>query len=98
MAVSVQALRRAHDGQRNYRGCLWTATTGSLIGYEALLERDRVCLADFDPSVRWIASQPFWVLSKEHPHGRSATGRSSRLDRSGRPASDWWTRPVSEPR
>jgi hypothetical protein len=40
---------------------LWTATTRTLIGYESLLERDRLWLADFDPSVHWIASQPFWM-------------------------------------
>ena len=54
-----------YKGQRNYPGWLWTATTGSLIGYESLLERDRVWMADFDPSVRWIASQPFWVSGRD---------------------------------
>lgn len=54
-----------YKGQRNYPGWLWTATTGSLIGYESLLERDRVWLADFDPSVRWIVSQPFWVSGRD---------------------------------
>jgi hypothetical protein len=54
-----------YKGQRNYPGWLWTATTGSLIGYENLLERDRIWLADFDPSVRWIASQPFWVSGRD---------------------------------
>lgn len=41
-------------GQQNYPGWLWAATTGALIGYESLLERDRLWLADFDPQVRWI--------------------------------------------
>jgi hypothetical protein len=54
-----------YKGQRNYPGWLWTATTGCLVGYESLLERDRVWLADFDPSVRWIASQPFWVSGRD---------------------------------
>lgn len=44
---------------------MWTATTGSLVGYESLLERDRLWLADFDPSVRWIASQPFWLSGRD---------------------------------
>lgn len=48
-----------YKGQRNYLGLLWTATTGSLIGYESLLERDRLWLADFDPAVRQICGQPF---------------------------------------
>jgi hypothetical protein len=51
----------AYRGQRNYPGLLWTATTQALVGYESLLERDRLWLGDFDPGVRWIASQPFWV-------------------------------------
>lgn len=54
-----------YRGQRNYPGLLWTATTQSLVGYESLLERDRLWLADFDPSVRWIASQPFWVSGRD---------------------------------
>jgi hypothetical protein len=37
-----------YKGQRNYPGLLWTATTGTLVGYESLLERDRLWLADFD--------------------------------------------------
>lgn len=31
------------------------------MGYESLLERDRVLLADFDVSVTGIASQPLWL-------------------------------------
>ena len=54
-----------YRGQRNYPGLLWTATTQSLVGYESLLERDRLWLADFDPDVRWIASQPFWVSGRD---------------------------------
>lgn len=47
--------------QVNYPGWLWTATTGTLVGYESLLERDRVLSADFAPAVTGIASQPFWL-------------------------------------
>ncbi|MEP7330565.1 MAG: hypothetical protein ABI692_00610 [Terracoccus sp.] len=36
-------------------------TTGSFVGYESLLERDRVLLADFDPAVVGIVYQPFWI-------------------------------------
>lgn len=50
-----------HPHQGNYPGWLWTSTTGTLVGYESLLERDRVLLADFDVSVTGIASQPFWL-------------------------------------
>lgn len=52
-----------HPGQQNYPGWLWTATTGSLIGYESLLERDRLWLADFDRQVRWTPSP-----TTQHPH------------------------------
>ncbi len=55
----------SYRGQRNYPGWLWTATTRSLVGYESLLERDRLWLADFDPTVRWIASQPFWLSGRD---------------------------------
>lgn len=52
--------------QRDYSGWLWAATTRSLVGQEkSLLERDRVWLADFDPTVRWIASQPFWLSGRD---------------------------------
>lgn len=54
-----------YPGQQNYPGWLWTATTDSLIGYESLLERDRLWLADFDPQVRWIAGQPFWMSGRD---------------------------------
>ena len=54
-----------YRGQRNYPGLLWCATTRTLIGYESLLERDRLWLADFDPEVRWIASQPFWLSGRD---------------------------------
>lgn len=50
-----------HRRQGNYPGWLWTATTNSLVGYESLLERDRVLLADFDTEVTAILSQPFWI-------------------------------------
>lgn len=54
-----------YKGQRNYPGWLWLATTRSLVGYESLLERDRLWLADFDPDVRWVASQPFWLSGRD---------------------------------
>ena len=55
----------SYRGQRNYPGLFWCATTQSLIGYESLLERDRLWLADFDPQVTWISSQPFWVSGRD---------------------------------
>lgn len=56
-----------YRGQRNYPGWLWMSTTQSLVGYESLLERDRLWLADFDPAVSWVSSQPFWVSGRDGP-------------------------------
>jgi hypothetical protein len=44
------------QGQRHYVGRWWTATTGTLVGYESRLERDGLVLLDFDPDVVGIAS------------------------------------------
>lgn len=52
----------SYKGQRHHNGRWWTATTGSLVGYESWLERDRLVLLDFDPEVVGIASQPFWLF------------------------------------
>ncbi|WP_373235071.1 TnsA-like heteromeric transposase endonuclease subunit [Mycobacterium marinum] len=48
-------------GQRNYSGLYWSSTTQAHLVYESLLERDRLLLADFCPSVAWMAAQPFWM-------------------------------------
>ncbi|MFD9601757.1 TnsA-like heteromeric transposase endonuclease subunit [Streptomyces sp. NPDC059970] len=40
-------------------------TTGSHVGYESWLERDRLILLDFAPDVVGIASQPFWLHWRE---------------------------------
>jgi hypothetical protein len=48
-------------GQRNYSGWYWSSTIQRHLVYESLLERDRLLLADFCPTVRQIAAQPFWV-------------------------------------
>lgn len=83
-AAAVVAGRPARSfptdkGQRNYPGLLWTATTGSLVGYESLLKRDRLWLADFDPAVRAIFGQPFWLTGPTVPHfaGTCPTSSSS---------------------
>ncbi len=55
----------SYAGMRHYPGLLWTVTTRDLVGYESLLERDRVWLADFDPEVTAIASQPFWIRGSD---------------------------------
>ena len=60
----------SYKGQRNHVGRWWTATTGSLVGYESWLERDWLMLLDFDPDVVGIAAQPFWIL-RTTPEGKS---------------------------
>lgn len=52
---------KSRAGQRNYSGLFWCATTQTHLCYESLLERDRLLLADFDPAVRWVACQSFWL-------------------------------------
>lgn len=54
-----------YRNQANYPGWLWSATMGRLVGYESLLERDRLWLADFDPAVSGIASQPLWMSGRD---------------------------------
>lgn len=50
---------RWRHGQVHYSGLYWSATTGGHVGYESRLELSRLLLADFDPDVVWIVSQPF---------------------------------------
>jgi hypothetical protein len=52
----------SYKGQRNHVGRWWTATTGTLVGYESWLERDRLILLDFDPEIVGIGAQPFWLF------------------------------------
>ncbi len=60
-------VRRVHTaaGKKNYIGEFWSATTGAHLPYESRLELDRLWLADFDSSVAWIATQPFWMRGKD---------------------------------
>jgi hypothetical protein len=55
----------AYRNQANYSRWLWSATMGRLVGYESLLGRDRLWLADFDPAVSGIASQPLWTSGRD---------------------------------
>jgi hypothetical protein len=52
-------------GQRNYSGLYWSSTTQEHLVQESLLERDRLLLADFCPTVEWIAAQPFWMRGRD---------------------------------
>ena len=55
----------AYRGQRNYPGLFWVATNQRTLVYESLLELDRLWLADFDPTVVAIASQPFQITGRD---------------------------------
>jgi hypothetical protein len=50
---------RWYKGQRHFSGTYWSATMQGPVGYESRLELANLLLADFDPRVTWILSQPF---------------------------------------
>lgn len=52
---------RSFTGQRHYPGLFWSATMAGHVWYESRLELERLWVADFDPDVAWIASQPMWL-------------------------------------
>lgn len=54
----------SYAGMRHYPGWWWSSTNKDLVGYESLLERDRLLVADFDPTVECIASQPFGITGQ----------------------------------
>ncbi len=49
---------RSRHGQAHLSGAYWAATTGGHVVYESRLELARLLLADFDPQVAGIWSQP----------------------------------------
>lgn len=59
----------AWPGKRNYEGSWWSSTVGGHVGFESLLERNFLMLADHDTDVIGIVSQPFAVL---WPHDTEA--------------------------
>lgn len=61
---------RSFSGQRHYPGLFWSMTTKSHVGYESLLERDRLLLADFDSDVVGIAAQPLWLVGDDNGAAR----------------------------
>ncbi|WP_424991680.1 TnsA-like heteromeric transposase endonuclease subunit [Nesterenkonia sphaerica] len=55
----------AYRGQRNYPGLFWASTNHRTLVYESLLELERLWLADFDPTVAQIATQPFQLAGRD---------------------------------
>jgi hypothetical protein len=52
---------RSYAGQRHYPRLFWSATPRGYVVYESRLELDRLLLADFDPDVAWLTTQPMWL-------------------------------------
>lgn len=75
--LSLDLLRRcapvrrpgAYQHQRHMPGLWFSTTTGRLLEYESLLERDWMLLLDFDREVVWICEQPLRLgyLKDERP-------------------------------
>jgi hypothetical protein len=61
---------RFEKGLQSFAGWWYFAKTGVHIGFESWLERDHLMLMDFDPGVRAVASQPFWLRWRDE-EGRS---------------------------
>lgn len=61
---------RWRRGQKHYSGWYWSATMGHLVGYESRLELARLMLADWDPDVVAVASQPMLLLFTCDGHAR----------------------------
>ncbi|MBB4854029.1 hypothetical protein HNP40_001409 [Mycobacteroides chelonae] len=55
---------RWYRGQKHYSGSYWSSTQQAHVGYESRLELGRLVLADFDPSVSRIVSQPFLLQTR----------------------------------
>ena len=62
---------RFERGLRSFAGWWYFATTGAHVGFESWLERDHLMLMDFDPAVRAVSSQPFWLRWRD---GRAGPG------------------------
>ena len=93
----------SYAGMRHYPGWWWSSTNKDLVGYESLLERDRLLVADFDPAVKGIASQPFGItglVSGNERRHAAPPARTSPLFRALRwmssTPSPWWTTTRSE--
>lgn len=56
---------RWYRKQRHFSGSYWSSTMESPVGYESRLEYANLLLADFDPRVEWILSQPFLLEGQD---------------------------------
>lgn len=74
--------RWRHD-QTHYSGLYWSSTTGGHLAYESRLELARLLLADFDPQVGWIVSQPFLIEATVSGQTRRHVPDFALIDRQG---------------
>jgi hypothetical protein len=56
---------RSHRGSTHYSGWFWSATQGAHLVFESRLEHDRLLMADFDPDVQVLATQPLWLQGSD---------------------------------
>jgi hypothetical protein len=74
---------RWRHGQTHYSGLYWSSTTGGHVAYESRLELARLLLADFDPQVGWVLSQPFLIEATVSGQTRRHVPDFALIDRHG---------------
>jgi hypothetical protein len=62
---------RWYKGKKHYSGWYWSSKTGGMVAYESRLELARILLADFDPKVCGITSQPFQMAEQTGSKSRT---------------------------
>lgn len=53
----------SYQGQRNFPGWYWAATSGKLVGFESWVELGHLMRLDSEPDVVAVASQPFRLMA-----------------------------------
>lgn len=81
--ASQYGFHRRTRGQRSYPGLFWSSTNGGHVVYESRLELDWLWLADFDPNVVRIASQPLMIGGADGSRRRVRYPDFLALDASG---------------
>jgi len=56
---------RSYRGSTHYSGWFWSVTQGAHLVFESRLEHDRLLMADFDPDVQVLATQPLWLQGSD---------------------------------
>ncbi len=58
-------VRKVRSSGRNIVGHFPSLKLGRMVAFESLLERDLICLLDYEPSVEWFSEQPL-VIRYQH--------------------------------